>query len=311
MSAILNAFVLGAGLGTRLRPLTERLPKPLIPVCNKPLITFAFDELILAGMTRLVVNTHHCPEAYGHRFPEGTYRGVPILFTHEPELLETAGGIKNAGPHLRGEPFIVYNGDILSDLPVDRAIRHHLDSGNEVTLVLRSGGGPLSIALDESSGRVTDISRRLHPALAPRYLFTGVYVVSPRFLERIPERTKISVVPIFIEMMRAGEKLGGIVIDEGRWWDLGTREQYLAAHQQLAESTDNRLCMIHPSSRIASSAKISPATAVGAGAIIGADVTLDDCIIWENAEIAPGAELKNCIVTAGRKVEGRHSDADF
>jgi GTP:adenosylcobinamide-phosphate guanylyltransferase len=125
-SAPRTAFVLGAGLGTRLRPLTNRRPKPLIPVANRPLITHAFDHLIAAGVERFVVNTHWCAERYAEFFPDGKWRGHPITFVHEsPEVLETAGGIWHARAHLGDSPFIVYNGDILSDLPLAPALDAH------------------------------------------------------------------------------------------------------------------------------------------------------------------------------------------
>ena len=307
--SIRNAFVLGAGLGTRLKSLTAKLPKPLIPICNKPLITFAFDQLIQCGVTKLVINTHHCPEAYRQVFPESEYAGVPLHFIHEPTLLETAGGIKNAEPLLGEEPFVVYNGDILSDLPVEKAIRHHLESGNEVTLVLRSGEGPHSMSLDPQTGRIVDIWGRLESHVPAEFLFTGIYVVSPQFLNRIPALTKISVLPLFLELIQQGQKLGGIVINDGNWWDLGTREQYLAAQQYL--SGENGESRIHPSAKIAASAQVSTSTAIGAGAIVGENVTLENCILWENAEIKSGATLKNCIVTAGQSVEGMHEEMDF
>ncbi|MEI8341150.1 MAG: hypothetical protein WCH43_06390, partial [Verrucomicrobiota bacterium] len=103
------------------------------------------------------------------------------------------------------------------------------------------------------------------------------------------------------------------VLDDGDWWDLGTREQYLAVHRHFAESgrTGAGLCRIHPTASIAPSAKISAATAIGANAIIGENASLVDCIVWENSEIAPGAQLKNCIVTASRQVEGTHADVDL
>jgi NDP-sugar pyrophosphorylase family protein len=321
-SLIKNAFVLGAGLGTRLRSLTARRPKPLIPVCNRPLITFAFDHLINAGVTKLVVNTHHRHEIYAQFFPEKKYRDVPIFFRHEEVLLETGGGIKNVEDLLGGDPFIVYNGDILTDLPVEKAVRHHIASGNEVTLVLRSSGGPLAISLDGESGRITDIGSRLHAGVAGKFLFTGVYVVSPQFLTRIPAREKISVVPIFLEMIRRGEKLGGIVLDEGDWWDLGTREQYLAVHRhifdfgfRISDFGKTLECAspnwIHATASIAPTARILGATAIGAGAVVGENAELRDCIVWENAQIAAGSSLRNCIVTAGQRVEGTHADADF
>jgi len=312
-SAIQNAFVLGAGLGTRLRGLTARRPKPLIPVCNKPLITFAFDHLLGAGVKKFVVNSHHCAESYAEIFPDRAYRGATIHFEHEEILLETGGGIKNVESVLRDEPFIVYNGDILTDLPLAPALAHHAERGNEVTLVLRSDGGPLHIALDET-GRVTDIRRKLNTTPTQEFLFTGIYIVEPEFFARIPAETKISVVPIFLEMIQQGAKLGGIVIDDGNWWDLGTREQYLDVHRffetgKFSESAG--LLWTHPTAQVSPTAQLRGATAIGASAKVGDGAVLDDCIVWENAEIGIGTCLKNCIVTAGQRVSGTHRNADF
>ena len=315
------ADVLGAGLGTRLKSITARRPKPLIPVVNRPLISYAFDHLVEAGVERLIVNTHWRAEAYGTAFPGASHRGAPIAFRHEsPDVLDTAGGIKNVEDLVGGAPFIVYNGDILTDLPLAPALAHHAASGNEVTMILRSQDGPLQITLDESSGRIADIGRRLDPTREPRFLFTGIYLVNPEFLRRIPAATKISVVPIFCEMIRAHAKLGGIVIDDGHWWDLGTREQYLAVHDAMGKRTSNiehRTSNIElppwiaPSAQISPAAKIEGATAIGADARIGAGAHLRDCLIWENAEVAPGAQLERCIVTDGARVSGSHRDRDF
>lgn len=313
-SSIRNAFVLGAGLGTRLNGLTTRKPKPLIPVCGKPLITFAFDHLLRNGITNLVVNTHHCPEAYAQAFADGSYHGVRIHFAHEIDLLETAGGIKNVESLLGGEPFIVYNGDILTDLPIEHAMQHHLATGNEVTLVLRSNAEPLHVSLDEATGRVVDIAQRLQSASLPKHLFTGIYVVSPEFFARIPAVTKISVIPVFLDMIRLGENLGGIVLDDGHWWDLGSREKYLEVHRHLKNIPYTAFRTAHwvdPMARIAASAHISGATAIGPGTVVGEQAALSDCVVWENAEIASHSSLQNCIVTAGQRVSGTHFNLDF
>jgi mannose-1-phosphate guanylyltransferase len=307
---IRNAFVLGAGLGTRLRPLTERRPKPLIPVANRPLITYAFDHLLGSGIENLIVNTHWRAEAYPLRFPDSSYRGAPLVFREErPEILETAGGIWNVRDLIGEEPFVVYNGDILCDLPLDPAIRAHFSSGNEVTLILRSQGGPLQVAFDPENGRVTDIGGRVDSSAGPRFLFTGIYVVNPAFIRRIPPGEKLGVIPIFCEMIREGAPLGGIVIDDGQWWDLGARAQYLAAHAALALSGSSP--WIDPSARVSSTAKIRGATAIGAGAKVGEHASLYDSIVWEGAEIASGTMLNHCIVTDGQLVEGIHSHTDF
>src|SRR5437773_11563916 len=126
---ITQAFVLGAGLGTRLRPLTDDLPKPLIPIFQKPLITFALDHLIAAGVKSFVVNTHHCAAAFQEFFAEGSYRGHSVQLVHEPEILGTAGGIKNVEGLLRPEPFIVYSGDLLTDLAMGPLIEEHFRNG--------------------------------------------------------------------------------------------------------------------------------------------------------------------------------------
>ncbi|MGC3989602.1 MAG: sugar phosphate nucleotidyltransferase [Chthoniobacteraceae bacterium] len=159
---IRQAFVLGAGLGTRLKALTARLPKPLVPVANRPLITYAFDHLRAAGVEKLVINTHHCAEQYERAFPQGEYEGAALHFRHEPVLLETAGGIANVADLLGDEPFVVYNGDVFTDLALAPAIEHHFRAGNEVTLVLRSNTEPRQITLDEATGRIRDIGGRLH-----------------------------------------------------------------------------------------------------------------------------------------------------
>ncbi len=112
MAAITQAFVLAAGLGKRLRPLTDALPKPLIPIFQKPLITFVLDHLINAGVNRFVVNTHRRPELFRSFFNRGDYAGEPVTLVHEPELLETGGGIKNAKRCLGSHPFFTYSGDI-------------------------------------------------------------------------------------------------------------------------------------------------------------------------------------------------------
>ena len=131
------------------------------------------------------------------------------------------------------------------------------------------------------------------------------------FLRRIPPATKISVVPIFCDMIRTGAKLGGIVIDEGNWWDLGTREQYLAVHRWIADCGLRIADWIAPSAQISSDAIIEGATAIGANARIGAGARLRDCLVWEDAEVASGADLERCIVTDGARAEGTHRDRDF
>ena len=196
--SLTQAFVLGAGLGTRLRPLTDDFPKPLVPIFQKPLITFALDHCIDIGIERFFVNTHHCPEHFADVFPRPSYRDRPIEFFHEPVLLETAGGIANIAGSLRNEPLLVYNGDILTDVPLARLIDCHFRVENLVTLALRSGGGPKHVAFDSVTGRVVDIRNLLGTGAPGEFVFTGVYIVDRKFVDLLRPGVKRSVIPHFI-----------------------------------------------------------------------------------------------------------------
>jgi mannose-1-phosphate guanylyltransferase len=305
---IKTAFVLGAGLGTRLRPLTEVRPKPLVPVCLRPLVEYGFDHLHDCGVERFVINTHWLPEVWERDYPGGICARGTIHFRHEPDILETAGGMKNVEDLLGDGTFIVYNGDIMTDLPLAAAIGEHRSKQNEVTMVLRSRDEPRQVVLDPASGRVADIGGKLG-APGPAYLFTGVYLVEPAFLARIPPREKIGVVKIFLEMIRTGAKLGGVVIDEGHWWDLGTREKYLEVHRHFA--SNGGAPWISRDAEMGQDVQVLGASAIGAGARIGAGTRLVDSVIWPGAVVAAGSELQRCVVTGRAAVNGRHVDADL
>lgn len=289
--------------------MTEQLPKPLVPVFHRPLITYAFDHLMAAGVTRLVVNTHHLPEAYAKAFPDQSYRGTPIQFRNEsPVRLETAGGIANVRDLLGNEPFIVYNGDILTDLPLKHLKMEHRENGNLVTLVLRSHGPSLHIAFDPRRARVTDIRNKLGTGDEGRYLFTGIYACDPAIHDWITPGKVESVIPIFLNMIRDGAKLGAVVIDEGSWWDLGSRTTYLSAHSALNGMYGPA---IDPAAQIQEGAVLRGINVVGAGAVIESGAQLEDTIVWPGGRVAAGSVLKRCIVRSGITATGLREDADF
>jgi NDP-sugar pyrophosphorylase family protein len=222
-----TAFILGAGLGTRLRPLTENTPKPLLPIGGKPIITYTMEHLRSIGVKRFIVNTHHCAEKYKEAFSKGKWKGIPITFRHEPILLDTAGGIKNIEDLIANEErTIVYNGDIITNLPIASLVDKHFAGQTEVTLALRSRGPLLNVNIDKD-GFVCDMRHILKNPGVKSCLFAGIYIVEKDFLKRLQAGKIESIVLPLIEMIKENShSVGGVVIDEGYWYDLGTVDEY-------------------------------------------------------------------------------------
>jgi NDP-sugar pyrophosphorylase family protein len=221
-----RAFIFGAGLGTRLRPLTDNLPKPLVPIRGNPLVYFALNHLKSVGVKNIIINTHHAFERWQQTFPDSGFDGMSIEFRYEKVLLETGGGLKNVEDYLKNHgDFWIYNGDILCSLPLQKAWSHHHQQQNLVTLVLRSKGGPLHVGLDETD-QIIDIGNKLGRNPKQNYLFTGIHVVNPDIFHYLPPLQVISIIPIYLDLIQKGHRIGGVVIDEGDWSDVGTLEEY-------------------------------------------------------------------------------------
>jgi len=314
MKHITQAFVLGAGLGKRLRPLTDDLPKPLVPIFQKPMITFAFDHLIDLGIESFVINTHLLPEQFANAFVNRTYRDRPLRLVHEPELLGTGGGIKNIEPHLKSAPFIAYSGDVLTDIDLQPLIDEHFRCGNDVTLALRDTG--LAAAVAFRNGRVIDISNRY--GMAGNYDFANIAVWNPEIFERIPANRRISFIPIIADWIGAGGKIGGVVLNDGKWFNIGSRTQYLEIHRVIADGWRPRYVektewpiRVAKSAIVAASAQLAGFFSIGTDCSVGHDAIIEDTILWPGAQIASKSHLQGCIVRSEKKASGIHRNIDL
>ncbi len=280
---IKQAFILGAGLGTRLRPLTNILPKPLVPLYHKSLAEWAMDACEKVGSERFAINTHHLPEKW-HGF--GAEKNLELF--HEPILLETGGGLKNLEAWWKEGSLLVHNGDIFSSIDLSQLVEAHEGSDDEVTLLLRSSGGAKKISVGEKR-RIVDIRSEVQ-GLPGTHVFSGIYCVRPEILKRIPKGEPISVIPAFQELVREG-KIGGVVIDDGEWMDLGDEKSYLDAHKHLALGP-----RVHDSAQLGAGASV-PGSVIGAAAVIGANAQLTDCVVWPGVAVEAGCIAERRVFT--------------
>lgn len=293
----MQAFILGAGLGTRLAPLTHILPKPLMPVFQKPLIQHTMDHYIRCGVSEFMVNISCLPLMWERAFPEPTYRGCAVSFSEEESPMDSGGGVKKIMPWVKpGEPLLVHNGDILTDIPLADLLAEHKRRGNLVTLALRSVDGKRNVGFDEETGAITDM-RHAMGVNPGTHQFAGVYLMEPEVAELFPEEDVFSIVPVWLELIKQG-KVGGVVFDWANWHEIGSPAGYIDTMMELTSRE-----RIHPTASISAAADLGEDCVVGQDAVIPAGVVMDDCIVWPRTHVAPGA-YRRCILTPRIVVQG-------
>lgn len=239
-----TALILCAGYGTRLRPLTDKLPKPLLPVRGKPAIFAVMDKLRAAGVDDFLINVHHLPEKFAEifelppdsfkrgRLAKTHYCGSSVRLVFEPQILDTGGAVKNILPFIdTSKPLVVHNGDIYFDCPADEflsaAQENVSDAACAATLCLRSGGNMPNVGVD-LLGNVCDMRFALAAPYEKIAQYAGFFVLNPLIFDRFrrAKTAKFSVVDIFLDALRAGERIAGFFADGGEWADIGTRAEY-------------------------------------------------------------------------------------
>lgn len=228
-------MILAAGLGTRLRPLTNTTPKALIDIGGKPMLERVARRLVDSGATRLIINVHHHADQIRAFLDEKDHFGVETSISEEPdEPLETGGGLKKAAPYFRKEaPFIVHNVDILADLNLRALYEQHAQSDALATLAVREAETDRYLIFDASNrlcgytprGKDDDVYVR-DPEGETTYLdYCGVQVLSPRIFDLITETGVFSIINTFLRLTEEGEAIRPFRADGTAWLDIGTPER--------------------------------------------------------------------------------------
>ena len=232
----MRAMVLAAGLGSRMAPLTQNTPKPLIPLNGRPFIFYTLKYLAYFGIEEVVINLHYLGEQIKSAIGDGSGFGVRITYSEEPVILGTGGGIKKAEAFLGREPFLVINSDILTDINLNRLFEYHRRKNGLASLVLRED--PLidrygAVEID-GSGRIQKIVGKGKERAGPlkKRMFTGIHIIDPEVLKSVPPSVFHSITDTYIELILKDEPLFGLETDD-YWADLGTIDQYREINDAL------------------------------------------------------------------------------
>ena len=233
----MKAMVLAAGLGTRLRPLTDDRPKALVTVGGRTLLEIVLERLRGFGVREVIVNVHHHAEMICAYLKESGNFGMRVEVSREEELLETGGGIKKAAWFFleRGsdEPFLVHNVDVLSAIDLAGMVRFHRECGALATLAVQKRETARPLAFDgdgQLRGRAT---AHTQDGGGTALAFAGIHAISPRIFAQLSEEGAFSIVDAYVRLAAQGERIMGFRADSAYWRDLGRVEDLRRAEEEL------------------------------------------------------------------------------
>lgn len=290
-------ILLVGGFGTRLKPLTNDSPKPMLPVAGVPVTEHQILAAKKAGLHTIVLATSYLAEVFTPYFGDGSKWGIKILYAVEKEPLGTGGAIRNAAELLgRDEPIVIFNGDVLSRHSIADQIAFHIEKKADVTLHLIDveDARAFGCVPTDSSGRVTAFLEKMDNPVT-NSINAGCYVFSPSVIDEIPLGEVVSIErETFPALVAGGRAIFGYK-DQSYWLDVGTPAALFKGSRDLVDSD----FLAQAGTMIADGAKIIGGSSIGAGCIIEAGVVIDGCIIGDKVVVGAGSHLSQCFVTHG------------
>ncbi len=317
-----DAFILAAGFGTRLRPLTERVPKPLVPVCGVPLLSWSLALCAQHGLKRVVVNGHWLAEALEPW--AGEHEGVYVTLSIEaPDILGTGGGLKLVADQL-AERFVVLNGDVLHRIDLTALLAAIPEGGGAMALRRDVENAPkYGIVAADETGTVVQLTSlavaTADGAVARDTHFTGIHALDRAALDRVPDGFACIVRTAYVQLV--SERAVGATLAEGPWLDCGDPEAYLDTN--LAVLRGQVTGAIDPFQRagygrtadgvetgdasLVDGVEVQGAVWVGKGAKVAPGTVLRDTVLGAGAVVGPGSNLAECVVWDNAAIDGAHT----
>lgn len=304
----IDALILAAGEGTRLLPLTRQRPKPLFPILNRPLLGITFNYLTHFSIQKAILNTHHLAdqiETFVHN--RGQEWPFEITTRFEPEILNTGGGISNIRDFCRSDPFVVINGDILTDIDLQQVIEFHQSHKGPVTLVLHDYTEFNNITVD-GQGRI----REFRKTDGQRLAFTGIHILRQDLFNHLPPTGSYEIIPIYQQMIQKGIPLWAYVSQGHFWRDIGRPRSYLKIHEELLSGKQTfhffqapfsqggeSQVIIHPEAQIEKGAVFSGWASIGKGCRLQKGCHLSNSVLWESVVVPSGVSVSNSVIGSG------------
>ena len=286
-------LVLAAGLGTRLKPLTERLAKPAVPFLGRPLIHYPLSLLYRGGLRRITVNLHHRPETVRQAVESWCPADVELNYSMEPAILGTGGAFRKAAQHLGGSDFfVVINGKVYFEQDLEPILVQHLQSGAWVTMVVvpHSGKEPFNPVLLDSLGRVEGFALRSQlKDFSNAYTYTGLQIVSRQVLGMIPSGFSDTVSDIYPALIADGRRISAFISD-GFWSECSTPRRYLeSALLVAARGGLNEAVSYDAQVNVVAGSNFRKAP----------DVRLSRVVAWDEVQIGSRSLIRNSIICHG------------
>jgi mannose-1-phosphate guanylyltransferase len=294
----MHAVVLVGGFGTRLRPLTNTVPKSMLPIAHVPLLVRLIGQLEAGGVDHVTLALGFLPEPFVAAFPDGRCGGVELDYAIEPEPLDTAGAIRFAAEHAGiDDTFVVANGDVLTDLSIADLVEAHRAAGAEATIHLIGVEDPSAFGVVEldDAGRILRFVEKPAPGTEPSNLINaGTYVLEPSVLDRIPLGERSSIERDTFPAVARDGRFFSLATDD-YWIDAGRPDLYRQANLDLVNGRRSVVCdPIAQGARIARSARVDDS--VIEDAEVGDDATVVGSVVLSGAVIGAGAIVEDSIV---------------
>jgi len=289
----MQAMLLAAGFGTRLRPYTLVRPKPLFPILNVPLLHILLDKLTLAGCTKVVVNCHHLAEQIEAAVADRS----EVILQYEPKILGTGGSLRKALPLFDNGPVLVMNGDIYHDIDVLAIMKHPHDRDHLVTMAMHDY--PRFNTVQVCGENVVSFGGNGAGTGSETLAFTGIHVLDRSVIARIPEEGFFHIIELY-KHVAAEEQVGCMRVDGAFWRDIGTPDDYLELHRELLDGQkkddDSQRWCISEDASVADNVELKEWGVIGAGAKVCGGASLSRCVVWEGTQVNSGQQLTDTIV---------------